>query len=750
MSVPLASFFATVRFSGDCVYSDEILVEQDRADADPPTSADIALTFDRSLWDAIAAKTRWAGAVIEFDGETIVTGRSPAVKFEESMPPGQAQQATMDFHPVGDIWAVPSTDYVPPVPSTCPPTPSAVIARRSPKMFGNKDSSLSILLGASPAKMKTRKLFQGQSFQKSNRGSIAITGDISCLDDSTLYANIPICYEIQPFAGKRRDEIIRDIVTLNNLGKVVADVFVPLAVICPIGKVVTKPILLSNASLMPFLMDFIAGENWFASFDENGALYIREIELKDAPYPPDWTLDEALGDFDLDSMIEQLPDQPPSRFIVSVAQPVKGTGPGGSALSLTTSTLVEDQELYNPECVKVRPSGQPSYLLSDGSYRVLEAETMMLVSRALTEVTTLNGLETRRRTVLSLFYNPGAYDPNFTWEPPGVSYNGAYGNKSFHRDEAESLMEVSEVILETELDVNGTILGTVETTKGWGAPHRAAVYSDAMRTAILNRPTLTPPAYVYAGGTTRIQPVETYGIQSKLEKDYFYGADGTLSSVDERRTEFYAADSRCDLVVTIVENVPLEPVPEPPNPDQPPPPPPPPPPPTVPPAPPAPGPPPAPPPSGPPIVPPPFHPVLSGPTNGPTGQRTNGSWQLFRFKINVAAPTGGPIGTATIQPRVCLALPPTNVPAYGLPNDVGNLDETGTWSAIPTLNSNDLSGNCVGELVWMYDSSKVKQAQFDAAGIKFYVAVKVVIGGLTYYANNVIFNPWPPAGIGSH
>jgi hypothetical protein len=708
--IVLAQVDASVTFSGSCVFTDAILVEEQRDDADPPESADVDLTFDRTKYDAVTARVRWTGSKVEFDGKVIVVGRGSAVSFDEDMTPGN--QITSKFSPVGDPWSIPSEDYVPPTPATCPVTPPVSVTK-TPRMYGNKPSILSILLGESPAKMQTFKLFQGLSLQKQNKGNVAVTGEITSVDESILYANAAICYELAPFSGMRRDEIIRDLVTTNNLGRVVGDEFVPLEVICPIGRVVTKPILLSNASFLNFINDFIEPENWFASFDTEGRLYIREIELKDAPLPADWTLDEALGDFDLDSMEEIPPTNPPTGYFFTVTTPVKGTGPGGSSLTITTRTVEEDQELYNPECVKVRPSGAASHLLGDGTYHDLAAEELMLVQRKTTDVTTVDGQETKRVVVTEQFYNPNAYDPNFNTHPAGTSYNGAYGGKSFHRDEVESLMVVSEVSIETQRDLNGTILGTVQITKGWGAPHRGACYTDSNRTAIVNRADLTPPAYVYAGGTTRIQPSETYDVLEKIEKVYLYASDGTLSSTTETVTSWYSPDSRCDLSVTTIDpTIPPIQGPDTPPLDTPPPPPP-------------------PPPPGPqptPIPGPTWHPILVGPLRSST---SGSGITAVVFRISVES---GPAGSAGVSPFIGSADLGAIVPFRG----AGSLAGIGSWAAAPVLNSADES-SC--EITFSFEKRSIPTNAAHEDQFQYYAGVRINISGVDYFSNNITFEP---------
>lgn len=703
----LASVGVAVRHAGSCEFSGPILLEQQRDEADPPTSFDVATTFDRSLWDAIFAAARWVGGDLEFDGSEIIVGRGVEITFEEGMEPGQ--QATLRFKLVGDRWAIPSSDYVPPPPDTCPATPQPGTTR-TPRSYGNKPTTFEIKLGASPRKMQSWRLFQGQSLQKSNQGQVAVVGEMTCVDDSILYADKALCYQLPPFSGRRRDEIVRDVAALVGL-RVATSSGVGFGrhgetsqVIVPRGTVVNKPILLSNASLLPFVNELGAAENWFASFDEFGRLFVRVIDRKESPIEPDWTLDEALGDFDYDTIEEVPPSKPATRVFVTVAEPVRGTGPGGSDLEITTITTEEEADLHAPECVKVRPSGHPSFLFGDGSYRTIEAEELMVTVRKVTELTTRNGLEIRRLTRLSQFYNPKAYDPNFDTDPPGTDYDAAYGNQTFHRDEAETLIEVSEDLIETTLDIYGTKLAQVETIKAWYAPHRAAVYVPGGRTKLQNDAGATPPAYVYAGGTTRTLTAEEYGVVSKSEKSYVYGEDGSLLRTLERRYGYFSPDSRSDVVVT--ETVPDDgdPTsgggPDTPPPENPPPP-------------------------APPESNPAWHPLLSGPVFQQDGK--------FTFRVSIA---GAPANVLTSTVALSGHLIPPN---GGVPPPYG----TGPGGGFGTLGSGDTALLIPGSQEEGFVSIRISGPR--QAGL-FYVSLTQLnwSGDQTSnrFANTIVFDPW--------
>jgi len=711
--IVFASVLGNLTFEADddapCVFSGAILLEQTRDDADEGTvSDDIALTFDRTKFDAVTSPTRWIGTRLIYDDEEIILGRCPNITFDEALPDSgstTAQQSTLKIAPIGDRWAIPSTDYVPPEPSTCP-VDQPISGAKSPRSYGAKPTSLSLLAGKSPASMQEFKLFDGVTSQITNSGNVLVKGDITCVDDSAFFANIPLCLEIPPFSGLRRDEIVR--LAAKNVGMdgrppgspaIVTDG--PTGdVICPVLKVYNKPILLTNGSLLPFLNDFLEPEGCYASFNTDGFLEVIRVDLKSLPDLADWTLDASLGDFDQDTLEEVPPSAPATKIIVTATEPVSGTGPGGSTLENTVRTVEEDAELYAPLCVKVRPSGGDSFLYGDGSYRSIAQETLMTVTRKVTEVTTSNGQEIRRVVTNFGFYNPAAFDPNYSTLPTGSSYGGAYGDKSFHRDEVESLIEISRDVIETQIDLNGTILGTTETSYGWFAPHRAAVFYPSSRTLIKNDFGATPPAYVYAGGTTRTLPTETYGVTQIVAKAYQYAADGTLSTIEETTTEFYSPDARCDIVSS--DNPDIPPVPG--NP-------------------PIENPPPEPPPSSNPA----WYPEISGPVSQDGG--------TFTFKVSiVGGPVGGPLSTNVVINGYVTG---GSIPSHGLPNT-------------PAQFHSLLSQGCLLVPVTAEEAyAKITFSGPKPAGT-CYVGFQINRTGDTHgYSNNLIFDPWqgvPPDG----
>lgn len=543
----MASFFtAAVTQTGGAGVHFDAVVEQTRAASitgigDFDAAVSFTTTFT-GVYDNATSRIRWTSARIVFDGSDLhPTAYFGRITEDESMTPGQAR--TMRFSPIGPLWTIPTEDYTPPAgsgafdnppgaasPVNSPPE-AGTTTPFSPRSWGNKDVSLYLSFGASPRTMAETKVYQGVTLQKSNRGDILIAGDITCSDDSIKYANVPLCYQLAPFGGMRRDQIVRDLAA--NVGVPANKVFVP------IGGIVTKPILLSNGSLLPFVNEFGAPENWFAFFDEDGDFVVQRIELKDEP---DWTIDARRGDFDLDTFEEQLPSMPPTRYYASGTVPVSGTG------AETTSTSSEVRAIYNPLCVKVRPSGASSYLQGDGSYRSLAAATEMVVSRVTTEITTTNGRETKRVIKTYQFYNPLRYDPNFDTAPPGASYDGAYGDQTFHRDEVESLMLFRTVTTENAYDINGTLQQQTTTTEGWYAPKRAGNYS-ADRKALTN---VSGVCFVFPGGTTRTLAEEQFMVTNRIQTTNTFDATGVLTQTDTKELAWFAPPSRCDVPLTDV------------------------------------------------------------------------------------------------------------------------------------------------------------------------------------------------------
>jgi hypothetical protein len=694
MASVLASFDATVLSAGVNVFSGAIDVEEDRADAlDAPISFNASLAFSSVLAQAITPPTRWVGSSIMFDGLEIVLGRLPAVSFDEALTPGQ--QATMAFSPVGEVWDVPSTDVSPPSP-TVGPAPDVEPPAPSPRSWGNKPTSLTILLGKSPAHMKAFRLFQGQSLQKENKGLVAVTGEITSVDDSILVVDKALCYELPPFAGMRRGAIIRDVISVNGLMTTINGAPAPLEVICPLGEVVTKPVLLTNASLMTFLNDFIAPENWFASFDEYGRLFIREIELKDTP---DWTLDEALGDFDYDSFDETMPTKPPTRYYMSVAEPVAGTGPDGTPLVVSKVTTEEIYEFYNPKTWLI--ASFDGYLGLDASGTLYPEERMLLVSRIVTQVTTTDGVETSRVVLEYGYYNPAAFDPNFSFDPTHTDYLDAYPDKSFHEFPVEPFILKSEETTNRTIDKNGTLLGEMAVTRGWYAPHVRAGYWDALRAKVRNLQLVAPNAFVFHDGSSRTLPEEKFMVTQTDEKEYAYAADGTLKTVLETVFGWFSPAARCDVykIVTIPDSgptvettIPADPLPaQPPEP---------------------------PPPEA------PFHPRLTGPYvwySGSIGVAGG-------FDLDV---TGQPVGITSFFGDVF----DSNgyaVPAFGV-------DPRSAKITCP-MSKTTQDPDPITHIMKLHVGPQLEFKGSATPGAIFYLAVYIIIDGVYYYANNISFD----------
>jgi hypothetical protein len=273
-----------------------------------------------SLATGTASRIRWTGSRVVWIEADLPPGATTGdISLEEDLSPGR--QTTFRFQTVGQLWAMPTAedfddsqpDPGDPAPPAPPPPPDENDPDTSPRAWGNKPVEAFMAFGQSPRSMVEAKVFQGLSLQKSNQGDTAVLGEITCVDDSIRYADVPLCYELQPFSGKRRGEITREMAV---------SVGVPVdKIIVPVGNVVTKPILLSNGSLLTFLNEFWKGENGWAHFDEDGNLVVEIIDLKATP---DWTLDAELGDYDLDSFEETPPARPPSRYYVKATTPVEG------------------------------------------------------------------------------------------------------------------------------------------------------------------------------------------------------------------------------------------------------------------------------------------------------------------------------------------------------------------------------------------------------------------------------------------
>lgn len=608
----LATILGQVNYGGDCAFMPTIEVNYRRADtgAGLPESFDADVTYDPARWNAISAAVRRTRARLVFEGVTIALMRTGDVTVAETIKTGDFR--TMSFATVGALWSIPTVDAPASPFDPCPQSLTLAPSGRSPFAWGNKRVELYLGLADGYA-LQEFLVFAGYTFNVSNRGNTSVQATFSCVDEALLYSKKPLCYQLPPFSGKRRGEIVRDIAALLGID--------PDTVTVPLGKIVNKPILLSNGSLLPFIEQLGLVENWRAYFDENRKLVVEPIELK-AAGKADWTIDAGLGGFVYDDFQESLPTNPPTRYYITAARPINPSDNPDEVTSLVTEKLEEN---YAPECVKVRPSGGPSYLYGDGTYRSLPEQQLMTVAITKTYATKRNGIPIRSKTERYQMFNPAAYDWNFNTIPASSSYNGAYANKTFHRDECESLLLASEQILDSETDDSGTLIRQIQTARGWYSARAALSFQFSINHI---GPTNGSASLLYPGTIARVDPVEKYQDVQKIETAFNYGEDGALAETVETTFQFFSPQSRCDIVVQIPD-VPPDGIPLPPDvtPDSPPPP--------------VAEPPPAPQPP-PPVVPPPvktqWNPTLSGPTK--VGNRF-----FFDVGFDTAPRLGAVVGT---------------------------------------------------------------------------------------------------------
>lgn len=192
--------------------------------------------------------------------------------------------------------------------------------------WGNKKLDLYLSAGR-PGKMVERKVFTGRLYDKptqdtSNQSSQTI-GSWKAVDDSLSSGAESFCYELQPYSGKTRGEIIREWAAI--VGDTIEE--------CPIGSFVDMPISLSNARFFDELKKFIAPEGWYASRSAAGGIVIRPLALGRVRQ----TLDESARDWLLGSFTETPPEAPPTRYFARGFLPNNDT----TGLNGTTITVAE-------------------------------------------------------------------------------------------------------------------------------------------------------------------------------------------------------------------------------------------------------------------------------------------------------------------------------------------------------------------------------------------------------------------------
>lgn len=693
----LASVRISLAYSGACTFTPDITVEQVRADsgAGLPVSYDIALIFDTSLMDAIMAPVRWTRPRLLFEGAEVVLGRVGTLQASRNM---SSELQSMDFGTIGPLWTMSTIEPDARITDPCPPLITVGPGGASPLAWGNKLVELYLGFSKEKGVVKEVKVFQGRTYQKSSSRDTGIVAQFSAVDESILYAKLPICYELPPFAGKRRGEIVKDLAAAVGID--------PAQVIVPVGKEVTKPLLLSNEHLLPFLDEFGAPENWLSYFDEFGRLVVEEIELSDTAH---WTYDASRGDYELDSFKETLPSGPPTRYYVTGTQPVSGTGPGGSDLDVTSKTTEELQQLYAPQAYKVRPSGGPSYLYADGSYRSIPAQELMVVSRRTDFSTTRNGTPIASREVLEGFYNPKAADHNFNFSPPQTNWQAAYGNKTFHRDEVEPFLTIEESSTEGQFDLFGTLQRQVKKTFGWYSPRHALLYSP-----IGDLQSFPGVAWVYPGGVMRVDAVEQFLETQRIEQEYAYAADGTLFETVETTSEWFSPQSRADIVAVIVDPL-VPPIPildSPPltNP-----------------------PPPAPGPTG-----LPWQPMITGPSRRDRN--------TFYFDISFGnAPALGSVTGAVTTPAAWLIGPPSMNVSSSARVDQGNgltAFQNGTGNSVAAITFGDLFPKTITQRYKVILAVTTKPAGFQSAFVELVATIASGPEAGTFKSNRLQFDPW--------
>lgn len=553
----LASFDATVTIAGDCAFTPTIIAEQERGDADtgqPVVSIDDSLIPDTRFWDAMTAQARRTRARLKLLGIELFNTKIGDITVKETMNVGDFR--TADFQTLSALFGMPSEDPLETAFDPCfTVTPTA--SHRTPLAWGNKLTEIFVGFAAGFA-INEYQIFRGLTFQKQNAGQFSVKGQFTSVDDGLAYAKVPLCYEVMPFSGMRRGDVVRGLAAQLGIP--------PSKVFCPLGGRINKPILLSNGSLLPFIAEFGAGEDWFPSFDREGNLVVKAIELKDEP---DWILDSSKGDIYYDTFQERLPASPPSNYYVTSSQVVP---PGTEDDEITSVILESIIQLYAPQSVKVRPSGVLTYLYGDGTYRSIPTQRRMMVARRETASTTRNGIPIRNRIRTEQFYNEQAFDPNFTSFPSPFNYDNAYANKTFHKDEVESLKLVSEEMTEWDVDPFGTVQKQTARTRGFYSPQHALEYfylNSPQRGQIANR---EGEAYVYPGSIMRSEKFQLSREIKRTETSYSYGTEGTIEDTIETTFEWMSPQSRCD--ISVVNDVPkpsVPPIPIPPPPAPPPP-----------------------------------------------------------------------------------------------------------------------------------------------------------------------------------
>lgn len=289
---------------------------------------------------------------------------------------------------------------------------------------------------------------------------------VTFADKALLWVSARPCFSVDPLAGHTRGEILRRVAEMSGA-----------LFESPGGAVYTKPVEVTGANLLPWMVEFGEPEGWRIRVRNDGTIETYRADLTRAPLPPAavWTDNDTF---------EMPPVRPPSEVPTRVI--VRGTGAVVvDELGIETTTEVDERrEVMAPELAVARQN-------SDGSLTPL-SNTTTFQERVRTR-TTRTQAKRGDRLVREVLTDEGWYNPRHallvTGSVAGLgggpAEEGYYYATTYIDSQNQAVLwdrqrfvVLRRVETDYEYDANGTLLSQRSKTFAWYS-RRAAVRSAA-------------------------------------------------------------------------------------------------------------------------------------------------------------------------------------------------------------------------------------------------------------------------------
>lgn len=352
-------------------------------------------------------------------------------------------------------------------------------------------------------------------------------------DEGVLHRAALICYELEPLAGLRRGEIIREVCAQFGI-----------TVDCPDGEVYTKGINLQDAGLKDWVTAFAEPEGW--SWDWTTARHLRAVlyELQPANRSADavWTPADIIGG----GPGSEPPRDVPNRFL--------GRGFGAvyvDELGVKTTvkrTVIED--LYTPrQAVKMQQTDGTLDDLSPVSLpeelrivRIIEDQQVHRGDLLLRQYTTEDGWynpEMAKLRTPDVAEGDGPVDGGYYWTEALIDEDGAYVQWTMER-----FIRLAEREVVPTYDEAGTVLSRRTRTNRWYKRTRGVKTVGASTLdMVLTGVGADDMSYLNLGTYPRV-PIDQFGLAEELNETFTYGAAGAVVEERQETTSWYSPKCR--------------------------------------------------------------------------------------------------------------------------------------------------------------------------------------------------------------